>query len=73
MLNGGKIFTRAKLQGYLERVNVEEKPSYFKPTSNIYIVLNMIRVIMNDFKANDRPDKVADMEQLLRDIDIRLF
>jgi regulator of sirC expression with transglutaminase-like and TPR domain len=71
VFNGGHAFNRARLEGYLKQVNVPEKPSYFNPTSNIYIILNLIRTIANDYAANDKPDKVAELEELLEDIDIR--
>lgn len=71
VLNGGHVFNRSKLEGYLKQVNVPEKHSYFTATSSIYIVLNLIRTIMNDYAANDKPDKVAELEELLADIDIK--
>jgi regulator of sirC expression with transglutaminase-like and TPR domain len=72
VFNGGQTFNRARLEGYLKQVNIPEKASYFLPTSNIYIILNLIRAIANDYAANDKPDKVAELEELLLDIDIRL-
>ncbi len=71
VFNGGHAFNRARLEGYLKQVNVPENPSYFLPTSNIYIILNLIRVIASDYKSNDKADKVAELEELLLDIDIR--
>lgn len=71
VFNGGKTFNRARLEGYLKQVNVEEKPSYFKPTSNIYIILNLIQHLVVDFKNADRMDKVAELEELLDGIEIR--
>lgn len=70
VLNGGHAFNRARLEGYLKQVNLPEKPSYFQPTSNIYIILNLIRSIAHDYGANDKSDKVAELEELLEDIDI---
>lgn len=71
VFNGGHTFNRARLEGYLKQVNVPEKPSYFTPTSNIYIILNLIRTISHDYSTNDKPDKVAELEELLQDIDIK--
>lgn len=69
--NGGKTFDKERLQSYLEQVNVKEKAAYYKPTSNIYIILSLINVLKTDFGKIDRPDRVADLDQLLEDIDIR--
>lgn len=71
VFNGGHTFNRARLESYLKQVNVPEKPSYFMPTSNIYMILNMIATISNDYAANDKQDKVAELQELLEDIDIR--
>jgi regulator of sirC expression with transglutaminase-like and TPR domain len=71
VFNGGHTFNRARLEGYLKQVNVPEKPSYFTPTSNIYIILNLIRTIAHDYAANDKQDKVDELEELLQDIDIK--
>jgi regulator of sirC expression with transglutaminase-like and TPR domain len=71
VFNGGHTFNRARLEGYLKQVNVPEKPSYFLPTSNIYIILNLIRIISHDYSTNDKQDKVAELDELLNDIDIK--
>lgn len=71
VFNGGHAFNRARLESYLKQMNIPEKTSYFAPTSNIYIILNLIRNIASDYAANDKPDKVAELEELLEDIDIR--
>jgi regulator of sirC expression with transglutaminase-like and TPR domain len=71
VFNGGHVFNRARLEGYLKQVNVPAQSSYFLPTSNIYIILNLIRTIATDYKANEKPDKVEELEELLEDIDIQ--
>ena len=71
VFNGGKIFDRERLEHYLKQVHVEAKPSYFKPTSNIYIILNLLQLVSSDFGRSGRQDKVDDIQQLLEDIDIR--
>lgn len=71
VFNGGKTFNRKRLEHYLEQVHVEAKPSFFKPTSNIYIILNLLQLVASDFGRSGRQDKVDDIQQLLEDIDIR--
>lgn len=71
VFNGGKTFSRERLEHYLKQVKVEAKPSYFKPTSNIYIILNLLHLVAADFGRNGRQDKVDDIHQLLEDIDIQ--
>lgn len=69
--NGGQSFKKPRLQSYLKQMNLPEKSSYFNPTSNIYIILNLIRAIATDYKEAGKLDKLAEMEELLEDIDIR--
>ena len=71
VFNGGQTFKKARLQSYLKQMNVPEKASYFTSTSNIYIILNLITAIATDYKENGKLDKVAELEELLEDIDIR--
>jgi regulator of sirC expression with transglutaminase-like and TPR domain len=69
--NGGHPFNKAALEGYLKQVNVEPKSTYFSPTSNIYMILNLIRTAMHDYQQAGRTEKASELEDLLRDIDIR--
>jgi hypothetical protein len=71
VFNGGHAFNRARLENYLKQVNVPAKGSYFLPTSNIYMILNLIHSLINDYDANEKPDKVDELRELLEDIDIR--
>lgn len=71
VFNGGKTFNKARLRSYLKQVNVEEKSSFFAPTSNIYIILNLLEHILVDFDRNDKPRNVREVRQILEDIEIR--
>ena len=71
VFNGGKTFNKARLKGYLKQVNVEENASFFKPTSNIYIILRLLEQIAVDFKRNDKPEKAEEIAEILREIEIR--
>jgi len=70
VFNGGKIFDRERLENYLEQVNVEAKSSYFRPTSNIYMVLSLLNHLTSDYSRMGREDMVSDIEEILRRIDI---
>lgn len=71
VFNGGQTFKRPRLESYLKQMNVPEMASYYNPTSNIYIILNLIRSIAADYNENEKPEKVQELEELLEDIDIR--
>ena len=68
--NGGLFYSRNDLQNFLKAINLTPNPSYFRPTSNIYILLYLIRNIARDYRRNDQPDKGKTFDQLLEDIDI---
>ncbi len=68
--NGGKTFNRERLKNYLEQVKVEPKASYFKPTSNIYIILSLLNNLIVDFDRTGKQDRVDDIKALLEAIDI---
>ncbi|MFM2376088.1 MAG: hypothetical protein RLZZ165_1185 [Bacteroidota bacterium] len=71
VFNGGQVFNRARLAGYLKQMNVPEHPSYFLPTSHIYILLHLIRTISGDYASNEKQEKVDELEELMRDIHIK--
>jgi len=70
--NGGHAFSKQALQGYLKQINLEERPAYFMPTSNIYIILNLIRTAIHDYGLMENQGKVEELENLLKEIDVRL-
>lgn len=69
--NGGLFYSRRDLQNFMKAIKLEANPSYFKPTSNIYVLLYLIRNIAEDYRRNDQPEKAAIFDQLLEDIEIR--
>lgn len=71
VFNQGLFFTRKDLQRFLTEMNVEEKPSFFKPTSKIYIILAMLRQLAADYHKSGDTVRGHEIEQLLDDIEIR--
>lgn len=71
VFNGGVFFSRSDLKRHLKQFGVEEKPAYFKPTSNIYIILEMITGMIEGFKAEGEDAKAAGLEKLFKDIEIK--
>ena len=68
--NGGLFYSRRDLQNFMKAINLEAKPAYFKPTSNIYILLNLIRSTAEDYRKSGKPDKAQMLDELLEDIEI---
>lgn len=70
VFNGGKVFDRDRLENYLKQVNVESKASFFRPTSNIYMILSLLNNLTSDYTRMGKDEMVEDIEEILRGIDI---
>ncbi|MCB9230278.1 MAG: hypothetical protein H6581_01325 [Bacteroidia bacterium] len=71
VFNGGVLLTRDQWTAILKKYKIEEKPSYFKPTSNIYIILELISTLANDLRGMGKDHKADELDQLLKDIEIK--
>ena len=71
VFNGGKTFNRGRLENYLEQVNVESKAAYFRPTSNIYMILALLNNLLTDFDRAGKQDRVEDIQAILEAIHIQ--
>ncbi len=71
IFNGGLFFTREDLKRHLKTFGLEEKPSFFKPTSNIYMILEIIHCLIDSYRNEGNEDKAEEMEDLLKDIEIK--
>ena len=69
--NGGNPFNKQSLQNYLKELKVEESRQFFLPTSNIYIILNLIQTAINNYATQGRQDKVEELQELLKMIEVR--
>lgn len=69
--NGGAFFTKNDLKRFIGKLGIEDRPSFYKPTSNIYIILEIIKTMISDYEAMRQPDKAEQLKQLLKDIEIR--
>ena len=70
--NGGKTFSRSRLESYLKEIKVEERPAYFKPTSNIYMILSLLETLATDYDRAGRDGKTAAILELLSGIEVKL-
>jgi len=70
--NGGLFFLRHDLERFLKEMGVEDKPSYYMPTSNIYTILHLISYMIKDYTEQGDEERVTEMNELLKYIEIRL-
>jgi regulator of sirC expression with transglutaminase-like and TPR domain len=69
--NQGMFFTPQQVQEFLQKLNVESNVSYYKPLSNIYIILNMVHTLISQYRTVGLEAKAQKFEQLLQDIEIK--
>jgi regulator of sirC expression with transglutaminase-like and TPR domain len=69
--NNGAFFSPENVVQFLKKIHAEPDPSYYKPLSNIYIVLQLIRQLADGYKSS-KPEKAEVFERLLKDIEIKL-
>lgn len=68
--NRGSFFTREELVSFLKELEVEEAEKFFRPHSNIYILLHWIHTLKEAYRRRNKPEKVRALDQLLHYIDL---
>ena len=69
--NQGMFFTPQQVQEFLQKLNVESNVSFYKPLSNIYIILNMINTLIAQYRQAEQNAKADKFDKLLKDIEIK--
>lgn len=67
--NKGSFFTRKDLDKYLSEVSKPYEEKFDRPSSKIFIVLNLIQRLAEGYRKRKRPDKASELEKLLDYID----
>lgn len=69
---GGNFVTREGLELFVRKLQVQEQSAFYKPTSNIFLMLNLLEVLRRSYYAAGKMKKGAQVEDILRRIEIRL-
>ncbi|MCS7085186.1 MAG: transglutaminase family protein, partial [Bacteroidia bacterium] len=69
--NHGAFFSPDNVVQFLRKIKAEPDLSLYKPLSNIYIILQLIRQLADGYKQS-KPERTAIYERLLKDIEIKL-
>lgn len=64
-INKGSIFSRNEIKDYLEKMHVEQDPSQFVPASNVAIVKELLRYLIEIYENQNREDRVGELKKLL--------
>ena len=70
--NQGMFFTPQQVQEFLKKMDAEQNVNHYKPLSNIYIVLDLIKALITAYGNDNQPSKAALFDRLLREIEIKL-
>ncbi|MFM7216896.1 MAG: transglutaminase family protein [Bacteroidota bacterium] len=62
----GDIFNKKEIDQFLKQLAVEPEPAYYLPCSNVAMIQRLIRNLMNSFDKLGYPDKVQELERLMK-------
>lgn len=68
---GGNFVSKEGLESFIKKLNVPDQSSYYKPTSNILLILNLIEILRKAYYANSSILKARQVEEIQQKIDIR--
>jgi len=68
---GGNFVTREGIELFIKKLNIPEHASYYKPTSNIFLLLNLLEVLRKSYYTAGKSDQAHQVEELLKKIEIR--
>lgn len=69
--NKGLFFTPQQVTQFLGKLKVDTNLNSYKPLSNIYILLHLIKHLKDAYVADENSQKAEVFDQLLKDIEIR--
>lgn len=63
--NGGAIFTKGNLQQFLSQINIETRPDFLVPCSNLDIVKRILRNLASAYEKQNKKQRQQDILKLL--------
>ena len=69
---GGNFVSREGLETFVKKLNVPDQAAYYKPTSHIFLILNLIEILRKAYYASGAILKAQQIEDIQQKIDIRL-
>ena len=64
-INKGSVFSRNEIKDYLEKMKVVSNASYFKPATNLSIIKELLKSLIETFTHLNRLDRVKELNQLM--------
>lgn len=67
--NNGLIFSRENIVQFLQQLNLESKPNYFKTCDNIEILKRVLRNLTSSYEKENKDQKVSIVKRLMDILD----
>jgi regulator of sirC expression with transglutaminase-like and TPR domain len=71
VFNKGAFFVRKDLEKFLGKLNLQEDPKYFSPSSKVFVLLELIRNLIGFYLRKKQRDKAEIFMKLIEELDIR--
>jgi regulator of sirC expression with transglutaminase-like and TPR domain len=62
----GAVFSRREIDMFLKQLNLSPEKMYYTPCSNINIIERLLRNLVSAYNKLGHPDKVAELEEMLK-------
>lgn len=69
VFNRGAFFHQKELVKFLSEHKIQEDPKYFHPNSHMMIILTLIKHLMECYRKRKKPEKVRELELLLKGLE----
>lgn len=69
--NNGNFISREGVEVFFRKLGLEDSPSWYKPTSKIRMMLNLLQVMRKNYYNSGQVEDALRLEQILEAIDIR--
>jgi len=63
-INKGSVFSRNEIKDYLEKMKVENSDIYFVPASNISVITELLKSLIEIYEQQNRGDRVRELTLL---------
>ena len=67
----GALVHKSEIDAYIKELNIESQPSFFKPCSNVAIVVRLIQNLIFSYNRLGYPDKSKELNKLLATLNPR--
>jgi regulator of sirC expression with transglutaminase-like and TPR domain len=64
-INRGSVFSRNEIKDYLGKLNEEQRSEYFIPASNVALIKELLKYLIEIYRQQNRTERIEDINALL--------